>query len=691
MFIKSILLTFICLQCFMFQMKTFLDPTFKNSKIKNLQSVEALFNKIEDKIIPMTEAIQEICLNGLEEIYAIDRKNRNYDNTVLRADRLMAQLSIVHEVLVITAFTHADQKVRELANQQIEILSNFNIDTFDMNKKLYNAFKEYADVNAKSENTLTENIYFMNKCLDIFKRNGLHLQGSDFENLQMLKKEISKLENSFEINIREDDSGIWIDKLALEGLDKSIIDRLKVKGQKLFLGVDYPTYTAVMQNCKNRETRKALYKAFMNRAFPKNNKILDELRKKRHALATTLGFESFTDLDLSDQMIQNGQKAYDMIHNMSKKLQNKLEEEKAFLKEEFSRIIHESDCDNFEPYDMTYLLYQYKKNKLSVDEEKISEYFPINKVLSALFDIYSRFFDLEFSKESITQFDQKIPFICVKQKGQLIGYIGLDLFPRPGKYSHACCCMVIPAYNRDPYADPALAYIISNFTPPSSSKPALLKHNEVKTLYHEFGHALHALLGKANNLSLAGYNTKIDFVELPSQILEEWIYDPEILTMISSHYESNKPLDKEILDKKIAAKTFDSAHFLLRQIALTKICLEYFSKNTLIDTDLEHRKIMQQYLPHINMLSDNNFVSSFGHLSGYGAKYYSYLYSKILALDLFSFIKENGGLLNPSIGRSYLEKILEKGGRQDPHELIHDFLHRPPSDENFLKSMGVHN
>jgi thimet oligopeptidase len=673
----------------MHQHEDIFDPAFKTAKIRCKKCVEKLFKDIETRIEPMTREVQKVCKEGLEDIYRLEVDERNYNNTVLRADRLMTALGLVHEVLTITAFTHHDAGIQTLANQKIEELSAFSIDAFEMNRKLYKAFDAYNQRNAKAENILTENTYFLKECMERFKRNGLHLEEQEFKELQSLKKEISKLENDFEINIREDNSGVWMQKGQLEGIEPSVLESLKTKDNLLFVGVDYPTYTAVMQDCKIRESRKKLYLAYMNRAFPKNNALLDELRKKRDLLAKKLGFHSFTDLDLSDQMIKNSADAYKMIRDMAPKLQKKLDSEKKLLKSELSTYIPEADKSCFEPYDLSYLLHQYKKDKLAVDEQKISEYFPFDKVLTGLFDIYSRFFDLKFSQVTIEQFGQEVPLIKVEDGQRLVGFIGLDLFPRKGKYSHACCCMVLPPHLRDGVNDPALAYIIANFTPATKTRPSLLKHGEVQTLYHEFGHALHALVGTANNMSLAGYNTKIDFVELPSQILEEWLYEPEILELVSCHYQTGKPLEKEMLDKKIAAKTFNTAHHLLRQIALTEICLEYFSDNPAVDTDQTHRTIMQHYLPHIQMHEDNNFVASFGHLSGYGAKYYSYLYSKILALDLFSYIKQNGGLLNSSIGKSYLEKVISQGGRSDPHELIVDFLSRQPSDSNFLKTMGV--
>ena len=690
MYTKIFVLTLISTWCFMHNDTTLLDPSFTGPKIQDKTSVEAIFANIDKRIEPLVEGVQKKVLESLKEIYETPLSKKNYDNTVRKFDRLIAQTNLIHEILTITAFTHRDPKTQDLANKGIETLNHFSIDQFTLNQNLYKAFKDYTQNNGTSETLASEDQYFLTECMDRFKRDGLHLKGEEFQALQDLKKEIAKLENTFEVNIQKDDSGIWTSKQDLCGTTPSLLENLKSEKNLYFVGVDYPTYTAVMQTCTNRDTRKKLYTAYMNRAYPENSKILDTLRKKRHLLAKKLGFKSYTELDLSDQMIKKDTSAYAMINTMAPKLQEKLASEKELLVKELDKYIPSAKNAPIEPHDLTYLVHQYKKDKLSVNEEKIAEYFPFERVLTGLFTIYSKFFGLTFSLETIQLFDNKISLIKVEDGDKTLGFIGLDLFPRKNKYSHACCCMVVPPFYRKGLNDPALSFIIANFTPKTKSRPALLRHSEVQTFYHEFGHALHALVGTSNNVSLAGYNTKIDFVELPSQILEEWLFDPEILQQVSSHYSRNTPLEKNLLEKKIAAKTFNSAHFVLRQIALTQICLDYFSDNTAIDTNISHQKIIQHYLPHIKMPKDNNFVASFGHLSGYGAKYYSYLYSRILALDLFFFIKDHGGLLNQTIGRNYLDNILRKAGCQDPAILIKEFLSREPNENSFLQSIGVH-
>lgn len=232
--------------------------------------------------------------------------------------------------------------------------------------------------------------------------------------------------------------------------------------------------------------------------------------------------------------------------------------------------------------------------------------------------------------------------------------------------------------------------MIANFTKPTAHKPSLLKRDEVKTFFHEFGHALHAILGATEIASLSGTNTKRDFVELPSQMLEEWLHDKDILKKVSKHYITGQPLPDEIIDTLLQLKNLTTGYFVVRQAYLSSIALFYFKKadNGTKDPYSIMKQLFTTMLPYIAFSEDNHFYASFGHLTGYSAKYYGYLWSKVFALDLFATIKQYG-LLNPEIGKKYVTEVIGKGGAQDPNELLYNFLGREPNAQAFLQDMGL--
>ena len=357
-------------------------------------------------------------------------------------------------------------------------------------------------------------------------------------------------------------------------------------------------------------------------------------------------------------------------------------------------------------WDYRYITNSYKKKNFNLDENVIAQYFPADNTIEQLLKIYEVFMDLTFKPVDIHGlWSDQVKSIAVysKENDQLLGYLLLDLYPRPNKFSHACQSTIIPAIRNN---GPSLSVVVANFPPPFvlsspaksktktgvskdiSDKPALLKLNDVETFFHELGHALHAILGATHIASFSGTNVKTDFVEMPSQMLEEWVSDKEILKRISQHYQTGQPMPDELIDKILALKHFATGAFLQRQCYLSLLDLEYFKEGK----DKNPKKIYNQLADKLRKNTyydpDDNMFASFGHLCGYGAKYYSYMWAKVFAIDMFSEIKKHG-LLNPKIGKKYIETVIGKGGSKDPKELLRKFLGREPSHQAFFEYMGM--
>ena len=269
------------------------------------------------------------------------------------------------------------------------------------------------------------------------------------------------------------------------------------------------------------------------------------------------------------------------------------------------------------------------------------------------------------------------------------GYILLDLFPRPGKYTHACHRGILNAIKPCPKAGgmPSVGIVVANFPKPVGDRPALLLHEDVATFFHEFGHAIHHLVGRTELGRFSGHNVCRDFIETPSQMFEEWMWDRDMLKLVSSHYETGEPLPDDLMDKKLELKTFGAGHFVKHMVLYSLLSLNYYLPGAEKDTDEIKREAWELCFRFTEYDPETHKQASFGHLMHYGAKYYSYLWSQVFSLDLFEHVKQYG-LLNPEVGKRFVAQVLGRGGSEEPGKLLKDFLGRPPNQEAFLRGFG---
>jgi thimet oligopeptidase len=444
-----------------------------------------------------------------------------------------------------------------------------------------------------------------------------------------------------------------------------------------------------MSTCTVAETRKKMLLSFNNRAYPANKAILELMIKKRDELASILGFKSFADYELNSQMA----KQVDVVDRFIGKL---LEDFKTQIEKEFSEMtknlpegVELTEEGKLQAHDFSFASHAYKREKFFLDEEKISEYFPLDKTIQGLQSIYEKFFNLniqEVSESALWHPDVRLLQIESKDQKELLGYLILDLFPRENKYAHACCASLVFAYTEKETFYPAACLIVTNFPKKTEAHPSLLSLDQVKTLFHEFGHALHNILGRSDMMMTCGTQVKTDFVELPSQLLEEWLSDSDILRELSCHYLTKKPLPDEEIAKVLKAKHCDSALWLQKQCFLSALALEYFKEGKEKDVDGILSTLRSKMLYQYAYDGQDHFAHSFAHLDGYGSKYYGYLWSRVFAADVFAEIKKMG-LLNPCAGALYREKILGKGGSADPNSMLQDFLGREPTSNFFIQNL----
>ncbi|QQR49349.1 hypothetical protein IPF37_00680 [bacterium] len=408
----------------------------------------------------------------------------------------------------------------------------------------------------------------------------------------------------------------------------------------------------------------------------------------RDELAELLGFESYAALDTHSGMAHNVERVEKFLVDLMAKSEKKEQAEYDLLKSDLPVGIALDADGKFNAWDIAFVKNAYKKKHYQLDERELAEYFPVDTALAGMLSIYEQFLGLKF-EETMPDWawhdEVKLLEVYDAVTHQLIGHLYLDLYPREGKYNHACYLPFRHAIHNEKRDVAALGIVIANFPKATADAPALFKHSDVETFFHEFGHAMHAVLSRTE---LASPSVKIDFVELPSQMLEEWMYNKDMLTLISAHYKTGKPFPAELIEKKIALKKFDSGRFVRCQGVLSLFSLACYQAGQNKDLDAITKDLSARYSHNIRFEPEAHHYAAFGHLNGYGAKYYGYMWSKVFALDIFYEIKKNG-LLNPVMGQKYIKAILAHGGAKDPNEMLKDFLGREPNQDAFLDALGL--
>lgn len=665
-------------------------------QLTDAQAIVDLFPRTPGEIEQRIQDYMAQAKQMLNAIIAIPDEQRTFANTVQSLDYLcgLSNLAIGGGMICALKYVHPNDEVRQAAQDSIQAMSEFLIDNVSNNRELYQKFEAYVEGNAKKEQLTPEQQYSLQEGMKSFERSGLGLPDDELAQLRALKKELADLSLQFSKNMAADQTTIAVAREGLQGLEDDFINNLKRDDAGNYvLGIERPTYMNVIQNCEVEDTRKRLWHAYMNRAYPINEKVLKDIVAKRDELAKILklGFNSYAEFDLANQMVQTVAHAEQFLHDLLAKIDQKVKQEIDLLIADLPDSVALTKDGKIKPWDSAFLTSSYKKKNLAVDERKIAEYFPMETTIDGLFSICKKFFSLDFQQIPISGVwhdDVKLIAVYNADRSLLNGYVFLDLHPRPNKYSHAAHAGILPATIHNGKRLPAIGLIMANFPKSTEEKPSLLNRADVSTFFHEFGHALHSVLGRTELATQAGTHVKTDFVELPSQMLEQWLKDPEMLKMISQHYKTGESLPDELIDKIMALKTFDTGTFEQRQAMLSLISLDYFGEGA--DKDLYgiYKDWSFKLQPYLAWDSGNHMYAGWTHPNGYAAKYYGYGWSRMIMHDVFAEIKKHG-LLNPEIGQRYVQEIIGKGGSADPNKLLRNFLGRKPNNKAFLRDLGL--
>jgi len=619
------------------------------------------------------------------EIKKIPAKDRTFENTIFAIESSDYETMDKINQIVLLMEVSPKSEVREVSKKALEKL-NIKMVDIEFDEKIYQAVLEFQKT---KEKLIGEDRKLFKDMLISYKRMGFGLSPLKRKELQKNYKKLSKLSGDFSKNINDYKDFILVSKDELDGLPKNYIKGLKKKGNKFVVSLDYPDLVPFMSNAKNSKKRKELADKNLQKGGKKNIKLLKEILILRDRSAKLLGYKNHVDFKTEVRLVKNSTQVFKFTNNLMSKLSKGVEKDLDELKELKKEI--QPNEKTLQYYDIVYYSEKLQKKKFNIDSEKIREYFPLENVKKGVFKIYSQLFSVKFQKISNYPLWHKgVELYSVKNKqNKVISYFILDLYPREGKYGHAMASPVIYGRQdhekRDKYVAP-IACMVANFPTPNKKLPSLLSHDEVLTFFHEFGHLMHFVLTKAVYSSQSGYNVAWDFVEAPSQMFEYWVWNKKMLNILSRHYKTGKNLPKKMLDNMLKAKYHMVYYQKMRQLVQTLFDLNIHSKK-IKETSGEYNKLVKKYV-NIKMPKENIFPAGFGHLMGYDAGYYSYMWSEVYAADMFTrFQKE--GLLNKKTGGDYKEWILEKGSSQEEMELIKMFLGRKPNNKAFLKEIGL--
>ena len=661
------------------------------AEVTTQEQLKAFFPRTIEDIEIITYQALEHARQALESIYAVADAERTFDNTARALDSAITTFNSAVALMYSIEMVHPDELMRNAAHTHILKLQQFSIDNFVQNIALYNAFVYYARTISIHERLTEVQQYFIREQLEFYKRSGLELPEQVRQRLGNLQKELSEHTLAFDRSIAEDDSALVVPRDDLAGLSEQFILSLEqdLEGNYI-VRTDYPTYFYVLENCTVESTRKALWLLFTNRAYPTNETKLAQIVALRDEWARLLGYESFAHLDIANQMAEHPQQVEQFLQVLRERCAPVVEREKELLQAHLPEDIT-LENNKFKPWDYAFVKAQYKQNYFALDEIEIAQYFPLEHTLTMLLEIYQEFLGLRFEKtHADTLWHEHIECVRVYKNNIFLGTLLLDVFPRPGKYSHACYVNILPALtDTTGQVQPALGLVIANFPRAQAHMPSLLQRRQVVTFFHEFGHALHGLLGSTELGAFSGTRVKRDFVEMPSQMLEEWLWEPEILRRISKHYRTGEQLPDASVEAILALKNFDSGVWVQRQVYYSLLSLDYFKQGAYKNLAQIQQQLAQTVLTYQQYYPEDHDYASFGHLTNYSAKYYGYLWSKVFALDMFDYIKTHGGPLDKAVGQHYIDTVLKPGGSKPPRELLRDFLGREPRSDAFFKELGI--
>ena len=622
-------------------------------------------------------------------IAAVPASDRTFENTIRPLDEATNLLIETDGAFCFLAYVADDKSLREVAEESDKKLASFRTE-LGFREDIFLAVTEYMETTEYQSLGVTE----QRLCEFIerdFRRNGLALGKDKLTEVQHLRQKLVELGISFRKNIDEFQDYIVVSEDDLAGLPPHYVANLtKAHGQdegEYRVSLDYPEMFPFMETSPSEEKRRELFLKNHNKAASDNLPILSEAINIRSQIAKLLGYESWAEYSIELKMAKTPSAAKKFLVELEQQIQEKSQQDIDQLTAA-KRLATSNPDANLEIWDWRYYQQQVKANEYAVDQFEVANYFPVQATLDGMFDVYQQLTGViftEIAEPNAWHSDVRLYSVTDTETGEHIAHFYMDLHPRQGKYGHAAAFTLKPSRHRpDGSRQPAISAIVANFTKPTTESPSLLRHSEVETLFHEFGHILHQTLTQAPFSRFSGTAVERDFVEAPSQMLEHWTWDESILKQFTSHKDNGSPIPSDLIEKMKQAKNVGSGIHYLRQIYFARLDLAYHDAILPIDTDAPAKELHP--ITGFAFPEGTHFQGGFGHLFGYDAGYYGYLWSQVFGDDMFTRFTDGDAL---AVGREYRTNILEPGGSVDAQVQLERFLGREPDKSAFLSGIGL--
>jgi oligopeptidase A len=674
------------------------NPLLEKEGLPSFESIQA--SHIEPAIDQLLSEIR----NEVKSLLS-PTKDYNWDNLLQKLEDMDDQLNKAWSPASHLHSVADNDQLREAYNACLPKLSDYSTE-MGQNEDLFHAYETIANSNEYESLSEAQKKIIKNALRD-FRLSGIDLNDKDKERYKIIQQKLSKLQTKFEENLL-DATHAWekhiTDKALLSGLPESALalaeQAAKNKDKQGWLfTLDFPSYMPVMQYADNADLRKEFYQAYNTRASDEasnsdwdNSEIMLELLKYRTEKAKLLGFESYSHYSLATKMAETPEEVLAFLNDLAKRSKKHAEQE--FL--ELQQFAYkEANVTQLDAWDVAYYSEKLRQKKFDISQETLRPYFPVNQVIDGLFSITNKLYGVTIKqREGVEVWHEDVMFFDILEAdGSIRGSFYLDLYARQHKRGGAWMDECIVRKKTSSSIQNPVAYLTCNFTPPIGDKAALLTHDEVTTLFHEFGHGLHHMMTQVDYSGVSGINgVPWDAVELPSQFMENWCWEKEALDLFARHVDTGEALDDDLFEKMTKARTFQASMQMVRQLEFSlfdfRLHLEFASNTALNIQDLLNE--VREQVAVVKAPKFNRFQHSFSHIfaGGYAAGYYSYKWAEVLSADAFSKFEEKG-IFDKTTGNEFLHTILEQGGSREPMDLFVEFRGRKPSIEPLLRHSGI--
>lgn len=644
------------------------------------------FDKVDAAVVATSvEDIIKECDGRIAGIIK-SASNQTIQNTLVAFDNLLYELADLSSKLGLVSSTYGDDDTRNAAFAASDKLSLYISNAY-LNEALYKAIKKF--VSTKKYTFSPSQKKFLTDAIISFEKNGMKLSETERKELEEINKKLVALGNQFDRNIAESKDSLLFTANDLDGVAENIIAPWKRNDDTYIVYVNGPNVAHILENAVNGNTRKAMFMAYNNRAYPSNMQVLDSLLYYRDVYAKLLGFSSYAAYSVADKMAATPANVWAFENDLMKKLTPMVTSEintMTALKQQ----LYPGNTDSLMAWDYSYCQKKLLSRRYNLNTDEVKEYFEMSNTLQGMFLVYERLLNIKIKESTgIPVWHNKVRAFEMWKDGKKTGNFYLDLYPRPNKYTHFACFPINQYKQEGKEEILPVASLVCNFPEGNAGEPPLLKHNDVITLFHEFGHLVHWLLCHPKIASQNAFNNKGDFVEAPSQFLENWCWEYDALKLFAKHYKTNAPLPYSLFTKMKNAQLVNAGGYYMRQVSLGTTDFSFedkykeVSKKGILEVSKETYSLVQMPYPE-----GSHFICSFTHLNGYAANYYGYLWSKVYAQDMFAVFKRKG-VMDKATGIRYRKEILEAGATRAEIKSVETFLGRKSNSAAFLQSIGI--